>query len=1061
MRPLHLEMTAFGSYAGTTALPFEDLKHGLYLITGDTGAGKTTIFDAIMFALYGVASGADRKSEMLHCDYVPRSTDTVVRLRFSQNGKEYTAERRIHFSKVRGTADQYGAGKIDALLLEPDAAPIEGATKVTARCEELLGLNADQFGRIIMLAQGEFKKFLKADSDEKNEILGKLFDNSVYLYYQNLLIGARDELKKRRAAGTEELQNLMEHSFQSPGSFCGEEQEAFLPGHPDLIGNLDRLIEEETAELEKRAAERDGALAKLNEISRQQGEAKAVNALLEELAREQTRLAALEARDGEMTQRQARLDRADTALHRVKPVLERAEGAEADRNRNIAEIRGLRADLTETDRKVAAAEAEAEADEEMAREKRAMENQIHTIEEQLPRYGELQQREAEKAQAEGSLAEAREKRNGEEETLSRRQEERRRLRDELESLEGADAGLAACQTAEKRAAERVEALAGEKGLCGETAAIRDLETELDAERETLLRLTKAAGEDAAFAEKLYQTFIAAQAAVLANELRQTLTGSEEASCPVCGTRLSRKNLSQLAKLPGETPGKEDVEAARQTAAKTERERSEQNAAVQSRSAAIQTRKRAAVEQASVLLPGCGTWETLAAPGYLPAAVAAARAEAERCRRDRIAAEADKTRRDQIRQALPQNEQEQQTLQERIAGLQKEEQVQQGLIKAAEAAARVLRTQLSDESEELARAKKQQLEERVDAIDRQIRMHQDALADARRSRDTILGSLQEKENNTRKLTAARDEALGERDRVLAETGFDGQDAVRACLQEIPDPDAERWIRAERGALSRHESDKNGARELIQTLTAQTEGKQPADLAALEARREQLSERHALANDAYTNQSGLLNNHRAVRERAAGIKKALADSDRAWNRLDTLASLAGGVNSESGRLSFDRYVMGTMFREILEMANRRMELMSGGRYELVHKIGADRRNAKAGLEIEVLDNNTGLQRSSGTLSGGETFFTSLSLALGLSDVVQSHAGGRQMDALFIDEGFGTLSDDVLDKALDVLNQLTEGNRLVGIISHVDKLDESIPQKIRVRHSEKGSSLSLELS
>ena len=155
------------------------------------------------------------------------------------------------------------------------------------------------------------------------------------------------------------------------------------------------------------------------------------------------------------------------------------------------------------------------------------------------------------------------------------------------------------------------------------------------------------------------------------------------------------------------------------------------------------------------------------------------------------------------------------------------------------------------------------------------------------------------------------------------------------------------------------------------------------------------------------------------------------------------------------------MGTMFREILEMANRRMELMSGGRYELVHKIGADRRNAKAGLEIEVLDNNTGLQRSSGTLSGGETFFTSLSLALGLSDVVQSHAGGRQMDALFIDEGFGTLSDDVLDKALDVLNQLTEGNRLVGIISHVDKLDESIPQKIRVRHSEKGSSLSLELS
>ena len=126
-----------------------------------------------------------------------------------------------------------------------------------------------------------------------------------------------------------------------------------------------------------------------------------------------------------------------------------------------------------------------------------------------------------------------------------------------------------------------------------------------------------------------------------------------------------------------------------------------------------------------------------------------------------------------------------------------------------------------------------------------------------------------------------------------------------------------------------------------------------------------------------------------------------------------------------------------------------------------MGSDRRNAKAGLEIEVLDNSTGALRPSGSLSGGEAFFTSLALALGLSDVVQNHAGGKQMEALFIDEGFGTLSDDVLDKALDVLNQLTEGDRLVGIISHVDKLDESIPQKIRVRRGEKGSSLSLELA
>ena len=193
--------------------------------------------------------------------------------------------------------------------------------------------------------------------------------------------------------------------------------------------------------------------------------------------------------------------------------------------------------------------------------------------------------------------------------------------------------------------------------------------------------------------------------------------------------------------------------------------------------------------------------------------------------------------------------------------------------------------------------------------------------------------------------------------------------------------------------------------------------------------------------------------------AAVKAALAGTDRAAARLDRLGGLAVGVNSEQGKLSFDRYVMGAVFREILEMANRRLDVMSGGRYQLQHRSGADRRNAKAGLEIQVLDLSTGQLRGSDSLSGGEGFFTSLALALGLADVVQNRSGGRSLDALFIDEGFGSLSGDVLDKALDVLGQLSEGRRLVGVISHVDRLDESIPQKIRVKTGERGSSLTVE--
>ncbi|MCR5825038.1 MAG: SMC family ATPase, partial [Oscillospiraceae bacterium] len=171
-------------------------------------------------------------------------------------------------------------------------------------------------------------------------------------------------------------------------------------------------------------------------------------------------------------------------------------------------------------------------------------------------------------------------------------------------------------------------------------------------------------------------------------------------------------------------------------------------------------------------------------------------------------------------------------------------------------------------------------------------------------------------------------------------------------------------------------------------------------------------------------------------------------------------AKGANSEGGKLNFSTFVMGAIFREVLEMANRRLNIMTGGRFELIHSLTVQRKNTKAGLEIEVLDVATGKQRPSASISGGEGFMVSLALALGLSDVVQNHAGGQRLDTLFIDEGFGTLDDGKLDNVISVLQQLTEGNRLVGIISHVDKLEESIPQKFRVYTDKHGSTVKPEL-
>ena len=198
---------------------------------------------------------------------------------------------------------------------------------------------------------------------------------------------------------------------------------------------------------------------------------------------------------------------------------------------------------------------------------------------------------------------------------------------------------------------------------------------------------------------------------------------------------------------------------------------------------------------------------------------------------------------------------------------------------------------------------------------------------------------------------------------------------------------------------------------------------------------------------------------MRAQAEKCLQALASTAPAWKRLERLGALAVGAKGQGGKLSFERYVTGAVFREILEMANRRLDRISGGRYQLEHKTAADRANAQAGLEIEILDLTTGKRRPSASLSGGEAFYTSLALALGLSDVVQRHAGGMKLEALFIDEGFGTLDDDMLDNALAVLDQLTKGNRLVGVISHVDKLSASIPQKLIVKNGPKGSTIQIE--
>ena len=1056
MKPLELTMAAFGSYAAETTIPFEQLAHGLYLVTGDTGAGKTTLFDAIMFALYGRASGADRDNnlEMLHSDYVPLSEDTRVSLRFLHDGREYTVRRSIHFPKKRTGPRAYGDPAVEAELLQPDDAPINRAKDVTARIEALLGLNAEQFRKIVMLAQGEFQVFLKARSEEKAGILKKLFDSSAYSWYQNLICGARDALEKQRRQRKDALDALMKLSFRAPEGLEGEQALLYLPDHPRLLDNLEALIRREAADLAALEAEQGRVQGRIDALNARRGAAQALNDLLAELAAAREHLAALEALQPEMDRRASAMNLAERALHRVKPSMDacaRAEAELADTHRRIAALQAQIKDQSET---LEAAKAGAAGDDGLRAEAEALAAGLRRIDDQLPLYAELDDMLARRDAAQAAVNGANEAVGTAGSGLKTVQEDLRAARALLETLSDVDARALVAKHDDDHARQRLEALAGEKGIRHEAQRLQGKARQLAEARRALVDATREALAVKDRYDDLYARFIAGQAGLLAETLRRQLREGDEARCPVCHTRLCREHLPRLAALSADTPDSDAVDAARAKAEAQERRRADRHAAVEKTAAALLSDQNALVERARQWLPDCDDWTALCAPGCLEGAVSAAEADVARSADRLKALLRDQNRRDGERARLPQLEARQQALEAAVKQGEAAAAAGTAEVAALEAAIAERRSRLDYPDKAEVGAVRQTLASRQQAIADALRAHREALEGARQALDVSNGSLSTLLAADQAQAAALERAHQSMADALAREGFADGEAVLVALAPMGDGDGEAWLRAEQQARHDYDSDRRNTRARIDQLQAQTGDRPAVDMAALQSA---LGEAEALRDAAAGDcgrQRALLDNHRGVHREARAALDELGTTESAWRRIDRLAGLALGLSGEDGKRSFERYVLGAVFTDILEMANRRLDGMSGGRYELVLRAGATRANAKAGLDVDVLDYSTQQQRPSGSLSGGEAFFTSLALALGLSDVVQSHAGGRRLDALFIDEGFGTLSDDYLDKALEVLNQLTEGDRLVGIISHVDKLSESIPQKIRVHTGPRGS-------
>ncbi|HIU16371.1 MAG TPA: SMC family ATPase [Candidatus Ventricola intestinavium] len=919
MRPVRLEMSAFGPYARKTCVDFDALgTSGLYLITGDTGAGKTTIFDAITFALYGEASGQERSGAMLRSQYAEGGTDTYVELTFSLRGKTYVVRRNPEYERPRRRGTGMTTQKADALLTRPDGHVVASYRDVTQEIESLIGLTRAQFAQIGMIAQGEFKRLLLAGTEERRAILRRIFHTERFDTLQKELTSRSAQL--RRDAEEAERAAVQDASrLTAPPSLEKELGPLVQPMRFDALGRAMELAWQGVREDERRRDELD---------ERQNGLRRQSAALSERIGRARK----MEAARRELAEGTARMEQAVRREAECSKEQEAAAARRPQAEELAARIGALKDRLEDYGRADALAKAAEDARTEASR-----------------LAGEAEKTHAQRNRLHADIAKAREM---------------------VAALDDVSARQVKAEEDARRLGERRERMtrlleAGKE--LGVQAARLQRARLLDADA---MKKKERLQEEYARVEA---AFFGTQAGLLACRLR------EGEPCPVCGS----VHHPAPAAMEREAPTQAQLDALRASRVEAEEAAAERHAQAERTAGDHAAALRRVREEAQELL-GAFQPESL---------MQSARQEQEKILREERERQAEseklKKRADDLRRTqakIPAKEQEEQQLFEEAQ--QKEKRAAALTAQAEEKSrqAQALRKNLPYESETQACFQLSGMQEQRQAILAGLERAQQAWQEAR-------------ETLTR---------LKER-----------QDTLRAQLAE------------------------------------EGEEKEQEPLSALEAQSEALAnEMTRLEEEGRALHTRLTTNSRLLERLEEEIREADIRREKS-RQVAALAATAGGTIPGRDKVTLETYVQMACFDRVIARANRRLGEMTAGQYELRRRRTASNQRSQSGLDMEVVDHTNGSKRDVRTLSGGESFLASLSLALGLSDEVQSGAGGVRLDSLFVDEGFGSLDAQALSQALGVLSALTQGERLVGIISHVEELQRRIDKKVIVTKDRAGTS------
>ncbi|MEU2713098.1 SMC family ATPase [Streptomyces sp. NPDC007205] len=991
MRLHRLDITAFGPFGGSQSVAFDALSAaGLFLLHGPTGAGKTTVLDAVCYALYGSVPGARQSGQGMHLrsDHAEPRTRTEVRLELTVAGRRLEVTRQPPWERPKLRGKGTTVDKAQTWLREYDAAA--GAWKDRSRSHQeigeeitqLLGMSREQFCQVVLLPQGDFARFLRADAEARGRLLGRLFDTQRFADVEKRLAERRRATEARVREGDAALLADAHRMQQEAGDAM--EVPELAPGDPGLAGAVLGA-----AAVARATARERLTVAHCRFAAAESAHAETRRALddVRELARLQSRFAEarqraerLQERTGTHREDRQRMERARKA-EAVAPALELREAAEQEHHRAVrseARARGL----------LPGSCADAGAGGLASAARRAAE--------------ELGGLDAAR-RAEQRLTELAEERSG----LDRQE------RADEDALREAEAWLAEWDTMRAALQSRVDS-AQEAAIRAEQLAVQrePMRTRLDAARtrdrlaadlEQAQQRARASEEHALDARARWLDLKEQRLNGIAAELAAHLTEGEP--CAVCG---AVEHPAPARKVVGHVD-RETEDRAHQAWQQADARHTEDERGL----GVVREALAAATAEA-------GDRPT----AQLEASLAELEQEYARARR---AASALHAAHEELRRAEHEREQ-------RLADRQ------QAAVRAASRLTRretLEREQTKLEAElATARGGSGSVAARAAELERQVALLTDAADAARTAEDTA-------------------QRLKDADARLADAAYRaGFDTPQAAADALLDPAAHRELQHRLDAWQTEEAAVRAA--LAEADTAAAAQRPPADPATAErsaATAEHRLREAASARDAAARCCAELDRLTA---RATGAVRGLAPLREEYDRVARLAALTAGTSADNERrMRLESYVLAARLEQVAAAATARLQRMSSGRYTLVHSDDRAGRG-RSGLGLHVVDAWTGRERDTATLSGGETFFASLALALGLADVVTDEAGGVRLDTLFIDEGFGSLDDQTLDEVLDVLDSLRERDRSVGIVSHVGDLRRRIHAQLEVVKARAGSTL-----